>query len=143
MFIEIGENTNRVFEALSMLQWFEAQLITWISIYRSLNSNLLTFQNTFSKSIGLWDQNRDADGNVLINYDFALGNTFSDDFKTLFTDAVEWFHRETCLRFVEIEPSDDADFLGPVFIQKTRFWSMSIFRLFELRFNKTKYKTHS
>ena len=87
----------------------------------SLNSNFLTFQNIFSKSIGLWDQNRDADGNVLINYDFALGNTFSDDFKTLFTDAVEWFHRETCLRFVEIEPSDDADFLGPVFYPENPF----------------------
>ena len=74
-----------------------------------------------SKTIGLWDQNRDADGNIPINYDFALGNNFSDDFKTLFTDAVEWFHRETCLRFVEIEPSDDADFLGPVFNKLNRF----------------------
>ena len=113
-----------------MLHWFAGQLGTLTSIYRTLNLNLLTFQNIFSKSIGLWDQNRDADGNVLINYDFALGNTFSDDFKALFTDAVEWFHRETCLRFVEIEPSDDADFLGPVFIQKTRFWYLSIFRAF-------------
>ena len=104
-----------------MLHRYEAQLVTWISIYRSLNLNLLAFQNIFSKSIGLWDQNRDADGNVLINYDFALGSTFSDDFKTLFTDAVEWFHRETCLRFVEIEPSDDADFLGPVFYPKNPF----------------------
>ena len=82
----------------------------------------LAHSNYFlSKTIGLWDQNRDADGNVLINYDFALGNNFSDDFKTLFTDAVEWFHRETCLRFVEIEPSDDADFLGPVFTKLNRF----------------------
>ena len=53
----------------------------------------------------------------MINYDFALGNNFSDDFKTLFTDAIEWFHRETCLRFIEIQPSDDADFLVTGFIR--------------------------
>ena len=60
---------------------------------------------------------------MVINYDFAVGNNFSDDFKSLFTDAIEWFHRETCLRFVEIEPSEDADFLV------TGFFLVFIFKI--------------